>query len=118
MIGLLLTVVLSGNTYTIVKDCAELAKVYFPLDDTKENRILYVCPDYPGQMKQLEMHELLHICMHAHQHAYRTQEEMDKHLHEQKYSEEYFATIVSPCIIENKDKLSKALELNSVNNFP
>lgn len=110
MIGLLFTIVLGSQTYNIVKDCKDMAHVYYPVNDSKENRTLSICFDYgPIENRQLLKHELLHICMHDHKHNFSTKEEMDKHLHNQMYTEEYFATVVAPCLIDNEEKLVRAL---------
>lgn len=110
MIGVLLSIVLSGYTYDVRLDCNELAKVYFPLDDTKEHRVLFLCMDYPDENTQLIDHELIHICMHSHTHKFSNQEGLDNHLHRQVYGEEQIAVTVAPCIVANRDKLYSALE--------
>jgi Zn-dependent peptidase ImmA (M78 family) len=116
MFAILFTIVLSGIPYHVTGSCKELGGTYFPKDDSKEVRVLNVCSAYgPEQTKQIVEHELLHICMHGHKHAYTTQEELDVHLQVQKYSEEYFANQVAPCLIDNKDKLFTALEKHGVN---
>lgn len=114
MLSILFSIMLGSMHYTVARDCNELGHTYFPLVDSRENRILYICDKYPGQTKQIVEHELLHICMHDHLHSYTTPEELDKHLHQQTYSEEYVATIIAPCLIENHDKLFTALRRHGV----
>lgn len=109
MLAILFTIVLGSQTYNVVKDCKDMAHIHYPLDDSTENRTLFVCTDYSDQTKQLVEHELLHACMHNHVHAYKTPQELDKHLHQQVYNEEQLVITLAPCLIDNEQKLFRAL---------
>ena|ERR1700761_2488673 len=109
MLIFLFTIVLGGMNYNVVSSCKDLGGTYFPKDDSKQVRVLSICSQYgPDQTRQVVEHELLHICMHQHIHRFVTQQQLDSHLHVQ-YSEEAFADLVSPCLIEDQEKLFAAL---------
>lgn len=113
MLSIIFTIVLGVNSYSVVNSCKDIAGVYFPKDDSKETRVLSLCTDTISD--EVIEHELLHICMHDHRHSYPTDKELHKHLVEEQYTEEYFASVVSPCLVENEDKLYEALKQHGIN---
>lgn len=116
MLQILFTIVLGLNAYQVIDNCSDQGGVYFSKDDSKENRVLSLCLDTVSD--QVVEHELLHICLHQHQHAYATDKELNQHLTDEQYSEEYFASVVAPCLLENQDKLFLALEAHHVLSIP
>jgi len=88
--------------------------VYFPIDDSKESRVLSVCVLDPDQTTQIINHELIHICAHNHKHYFETREERAQHLVKDKYTEEEFAALIGPCLTANQDKLFDAFEAHNV----
>lgn len=116
MFTILFTIILSGIPYHVTNNCQELGGTYFPPDDSTAVRVLNICEQYgPTQTRQIVEHELLHICMHSHEHHYLTNEELEDHIQLQRYSEEYVAHQIAPCLIENQAKLFNALEKHHVN---
>lgn len=109
ILPILFSLVLGGIHYDVVKDCKDLGHTYFPLDDSKEHRRLYLCTCYPDETKEVVTHELLHICTHPHMHRFKIPEEMNEHLHVKMYTEEEFVSLVAPCVVDDEDKLFSAL---------
>lgn len=107
MLNVIFTIVLGINTYSVVNSCTDQGGVYFNKDDS-ENRVLSLCKDTISD--QVIEHELLHICLHDHKHSFKTDKELNKHLVDDSYTEEYFASTVAPCLVANQDKLYTALE--------
>lgn len=113
MISILFTIILGMNSYTVINSCIDMGGVNFPADDAQHNRVLSVCVIDPDQTHQIVEHELLHICAHDHRHAFSSKEELRAHLDEPQ-TEEYFATVIAPCLVVNYDKLYKAFQDHNV----
>jgi hypothetical protein len=104
---ILFTIILGISSYQVIDNCKDIAGVYFSKDDSR-SRVLSICRD--TLTDQVIEHELEHICFHNHVHSFRTDEELNKHLAQQTYLEEQAIAIIAPCMVENRDKLYKALE--------
>ena len=100
-------------TYTLIASCLGLGGVGYPPDDTVKDaahRVIIVCTDLgPDQARQVYVHELIHACLHNHNHHFNTQKELEAHINTVKeQSEEALVDTVSACMVsalENKDAL-------------
>lgn len=113
MINVIFTIVLGVSTYQVTSSCKEIGGVYFSRDDSSP-RTLNLCKDTLSN--EVIEHELMHVCFHDHKHNFKTAKELKDHL-DQEHSEDYTASVVAPCLVENREKLYKALEQYHVINL-
>lgn len=104
LLGLILSSIQIGDyRYKVIYSNMSLGETYFVADDSKGTRTM-VLPSDSDQLAVSEMHEIMHACMHNHEHSFANEAELKKHLFEQQYTEEEMVTILAPCILDYEDK--------------
>ena len=88
-------------SYLLIKSCASLGDVKYPLDDKAGQRRLSVCTDYGAeQAREIFMHEVMHACLHNHPHSFKTRTELEKHVEEiPSQTEEPFVSNLAACML-------------------
>ena len=108
MSTLLLLLILAFNQYRIGKFNYEveyrsdsLGEIQFPLDDATGKRKL-ILPIDLQQQKFSFKHEIVHACLHDHEHHFKTKEELQAHIDYFRYTnEESVATVIGVCLAES-----------------
>lgn len=96
--------------YMLVKSCSydHLGLTAYPVDDNLGERRIIVCADFgANQTQQIFVHELVHACLHDHEHHFKTKEELQYHVDTVKeQKEETLAIDLAYCmvpVLENND---------------
>lgn len=94
--------------YLLTKSCSSLGFVGYPLDDNTDSRTISVCTNYGNdQTYNIYFHEVMHACLHNHQHHFIIKKELQAHVTTlPKQLEEGEVDSLSACMIpalENKD---------------
>jgi hypothetical protein len=93
--------------YLLIKSCDGFGEVDFPLDDNTRLRELHICTDYgPEQTREIEIHEVLHACLHNHEHHFKTRQELADDLkYIDKQDAELFTASLAHCISQALEKI-------------
>ncbi len=92
--------------YLLVAGCSNSSVSYPLVDNGTQDRVITVCTDYGlDQTKEIEMHEIVHACVHNHEHNFKTKKDLANHLRViPEQSEEIFTTDTAHCILEAWDE--------------
>lgn len=97
--------------YMLITNCPgnTLGATIYPLNDNNgQSRIICISTKYgPYQTKEVFVHELIHACLHNHEHHFKTKQELENHVDTvPEQSEEELVDSLAYCmvpVLENKD---------------